>query len=236
MTLEALTGNARNWDDQARNWIDWAREPGLDSYWRYRPELFELVPPPGAATLDAGCGEGRLARDLAERGHRVTGIDASPTLVGAARAVHPEGDYRVADAASLPFGDGSFDLVIAYNSLMDIDDMPGAVREAARVLMPGGRYVISILHPANTGKATGQGDDFAFVVDRSYFETRLTREDAERDGVSMVFSSYRRPLRMYASALEEAGFVIEAMCEPTSGSARNVLPWHLWLRAVLAGR
>jgi len=236
MTIGAPTENGRNWDDQAHNWIRWARKPGLDSYWRYRPELFELVPPPGTATLDTGCGEGRLARDLAERGHQVTGIDASPTLVGSARAAHPEGDYRVADAASLPFGDGSFDLVIAYNSLMDIDDMPGAVREAARVLMPGGRYLISILHPANTGKATGQGDDFAFVVDRSYFETSLTQEHAERDGVSMVFTSYRRSLSTYARALEEAGFVIETMREPTSGSARNVLPWHLWLRAVLAGR
>jgi len=164
------------------------------------------------------------------------GQEPDPTLVGAARAAHPEGDYRVADAASLPFGDCSFDLVIAYNSLMDIDDMPGAVREAARVLMPGGRYLISILHPANTGKATGQGDDVAFVVDRSYFETRLTQEHAERDGVSMVFTSYRRSLSRYASALEEAGFVIETMREPTSGSARNVLPWHLWLRAVPADR
>src|SRR5262249_19026437 len=85
MTIGALTENGRNWDDQAHNWIRWARQPGLDSYWRYRPELFEFVPPPGTATLDTGCGEGRLARDLAERGHRVTGIDASPTLVGAAR-------------------------------------------------------------------------------------------------------------------------------------------------------
>jgi ubiquinone/menaquinone biosynthesis C-methylase UbiE len=59
----------------------------------------------------------------------VTGADASPTLIDAAREAHPGGDYRTADAASPPFADASFDLVTACNSLMDIDDMPGTARE-----------------------------------------------------------------------------------------------------------
>jgi SAM-dependent methyltransferase len=42
---------------------------------------------------------------------------------------------------------GSFDVVIAYNSLMDVDDMPGVVREAGRVLEPGGRFCICVTHP-----------------------------------------------------------------------------------------
>jgi len=142
----------------------------------------------------------------------------------------------VADAARMLLARASFDLVIAYNSLMDIDDMPGAVREAARVLVPGGRLVISILHPANTGRTAGQGDDLAFVVDGSYFQHRRTREQAERDGISMIFASYRRPLSAYTRALEEAGLLIEAVREPIAtrpdGTA-HPLPWHLWIKAVL---
>src|SRR5919199_1274804 len=121
------------WEREAHDWAAWAREPGHDSYWSFSPLFLELVPPPGRRTLDLGCGEGRVARDLAARGHSVVGIDASPTLVGLAREADPDGEYLVGDAAALPLEDASFDLVIAYNVLMDVDDMAGAVREAARV-------------------------------------------------------------------------------------------------------
>lgn len=233
----AITKTGQDWEEQARKWIAWARTPGLDSYWRYRSDFFALVPAPGKATLDLGCGEGRLARDLADRGHRITGIDASPTLVTAAREAHPQGEYVVADAADLPFPDNSFDLVIAYNSLMDVDDLPGAVREASRVLAPGGRLVMAVVHPANTGKIMGDGDDAAFIVDGSYFESRRTREQVERDGLSMVFTGYQQPLSAYARALEDSGFLIGAIREPLAtradGSAHR-LPWHLWIKAIHA--
>ena len=233
------TSTSAEWEEQARNWIRWTRAPGLDSYRRYRSDLFEFLPAPGRATLDFGCGEGRLARDLAEHGHAVTGVDVSATLIEAAREAHPQpgGDYQVADCARTPFADGSYDLVIAYNSLMDIDDMPGAVREAARLLEPGGRLVVSILHPANSGRTVGEGggDEVGFVVDRRYFEHRRTREPAERDGISMVFASYRRPLGAYTAALEQAGLLIEAIREPIATRADgsvSPLPWHLWIRAL----
>jgi SAM-dependent methyltransferase len=224
-----------DWEEQARNWITWARTPELDSYWRYRSALFELVPGPGESTLDLGCGEGRVSRDLAERGHRVTGVDVSPTLLEAARAAHPEGTYVTADAADLPFPDHSFDLVVAYNSLMDVEDLPGSVREASRVLRPGGKLVLSIVHPANRDKIIGEGADAAFVVDGSYFDSTHSHQRTERDGVKMVFSGYQRPLTSYTRALEDRGMLIEAVREPIAtradGSAHR-LPWHLWLRTV----
>jgi SAM-dependent methyltransferase len=188
------------------------------------------VPPAGSATLDVGCGEGRVARDLAGHGHRVTGVDASPTLIEAARQAHPAGAYVLADAADLPFPDASFDLVIAYNSLMDVDDLPGAVREAARVLAPGGRLVLSVLHPANTGATLGDGAALAFVVGGSYFEVRKDQQEAERGGLHMVFTSYHHPLSSHTGALEEAGFLIEAIREPRAAGADgsvSALPWHL---------
>ena len=106
--------------------------------------FFALVPEPGVATLEIGCGEGRVSRELGARGHRVTAVDVAPTLLEAARDADPDGEYVLADA--LPFADRSFDLVVAHNSLMDVDDLGGTVRvrEAARVLGPGGRFCVCV--------------------------------------------------------------------------------------------
>ena len=89
------------WERNADDWIRWAREPGHDSYWRFHREAFlRLVPAPGRLTLDVGCGEGRVTRDLKELGHHVVGVDASETMVEAAREADPGGEYAVADAAA----------------------------------------------------------------------------------------------------------------------------------------
>ena len=58
------------WDEQAAAWTAWARAPGHDSYWQFHREAFlALVPPPGRLTVDIGCGEGRVSRDLRAAGH-----------------------------------------------------------------------------------------------------------------------------------------------------------------------
>lgn len=57
--------SAEDWERQAEHWIAWARTPGHDSYLLYRDAFFELVPEPGRATLEIGCGE--LERDPSER-------------------------------------------------------------------------------------------------------------------------------------------------------------------------
>jgi SAM-dependent methyltransferase len=208
-----------HWEEQTANWVAWVRRPGFDSYWTYREDFFELVPPPGFATLDFGCGEGRVSRDLAERGHRVIGFDGAPGMVDAAREAHPEGEYLVADATSLPFEDDSFDLVVAYNVLMDVDDVDATVREAARVLMTGGRLCLSITHPA-----TNPGDRRS-----PYLESTRFRDEVERDGLAMVFSGWSHPLSHYTGALERAGLLIEAVREPAWRD--EPVPYLLWLRA-----
>ena len=210
MTLRA------NWDAQARQWIAWARAPGHDSYWRFhRDQFLALLPPPGRRTLDIGCGEGRLPRDLKERGHHVIGIDASPTLVAAAHALDPGMDIRVADAAALPLGDSSVDLAIAFMSLQDIDDMPKAVREVARVLEPGGRFCFAIVHPINSaGRFEHRAADAPFVIGGDYLQPFYRSDPVERDGLAVTFHSQHRPLETYFRALEEAGLAVEALREP----------------------
>ncbi|MCP2169068.1 class I SAM-dependent methyltransferase [Goodfellowiella coeruleoviolacea] len=225
-----------DWEEQARNWIAWARKPDLDSYWRYRAEFLEFLPAPGRATLDLGCGEGRVSRDLAELGHHVVGVDAARTLVAAARQAHPAGDYRLADAADLPFPAERFDLVVAYNSLMDVADMPGAVRESARVLVPGGRLCLAVTHPmTEAGRFDGTGPNARLVIEGTYFDRRRFEDEAERDGMRMVFRGWAYPLSAYSQALEAAGLLIESLREPVAVAASGVpyrLPYHLWIRAI----
>ena len=59
------------WESHAREWFEWARPVGDDHfYWQFNRQCFlELVPYPGKLTLDIGCGEGRLARELILKGH-----------------------------------------------------------------------------------------------------------------------------------------------------------------------
>jgi SAM-dependent methyltransferase len=227
------------WEAEAHNWIDWARSPGHDSYWRFHRDAFlRLLPQPRGLTIDLGCGEGRLPRDLKARGHRVVGIDASATLIAAARELDPDGDYRVADAAAVPLQDASADLVLAFMTLQDFDDMEAAVREAARLLEPGGHFCVAIVHPINSaGHFAAHEPDSAFVIRGSYFEQRRERESFERDGHRLTFNSEHRPLESYFSALESAGFVVERLREvPDStappGDRWQRLPLFLQLRAL----
>jgi len=203
------------WEGEARNWIAWARTPDHDAYWEYSPSFFDLVPPAGRATLEVGCGEGRVARDLTARGHTVSGVDSSPTLLAAARDLQPDVDFRLADAADLPFADESFDLVVAYNSLMDIEDMPGAVREVGRVLTSGGRFCVCVTHPlADAGRFERREADSPFVLTHSYFEQRLFEGTFERGGLRMTFHGWCYPLEDYMRAFEKAGLLVEAIREP----------------------
>jgi SAM-dependent methyltransferase len=232
------------WEKEAENWVRWARTPGHDAYWYYAPLFFDqIVPEPGRGTLEIGSGEGRVARDLRHRGHDVIGIDASPTLTGYARRDDPEGRYLVADAAALPFADGTFDIAVAYNSLMDVEDMRAAVAEAARILEPGGRFCVSVTHPVNdAGVFPGDDPDAPFVIKGSYLGKRRFEGTFERDGLRMTFRGWCYGLEDYSRALESAGLLIERIREPAAtdeavASRASYLRWQrvplfLQIRAV----
>jgi SAM-dependent methyltransferase len=205
------------WEENADAWVKWAREPGHDSYWRFHRDLFlEIVPAPSGRTLDLGCGEGRLGRDLAALGHDVVGIDASPTMIAAAREVAPEVELHLADAADLPFADASFALVVAFMSLQDVDDLAGAMREATRVLAPGGRLCLAIVHPLNSaGGWAERTADSAFVIEGSYLDEFVyTDELSPRDGLTMRFVSRHAPIERYIDELAVNGLLVERLREP----------------------
>jgi ubiquinone/menaquinone biosynthesis C-methylase UbiE len=119
-----------------------------------------------------GCGEGRFARELTALGYRATATDAVAEMVAAAREAGSAAAYAVAPAENLPFADAAFDLVVAYNVLMDVDDLAGALAEARRVVRPGGRLMVSIVHPlVDRGRFADAALDAPFVLDTGWFET-----------------------------------------------------------------
>jgi ubiquinone/menaquinone biosynthesis C-methylase UbiE len=193
------------WDGQADDWIRFARQRDVYA-WRFNlPAFLELVPDPGGLTLDIGCGEGRVARELIARGHTVIGIDGSAALVEAAKAGDPPIDARVADAAALPVEDGTADLVISFMALQSVDDLPGAMKEASRVLEPGGRLCVAVVHPMNSLEDSPHD----YFAEHAYA--------FQGDGV--VFHDVHRPLSAYFEAMTAADLVVERLAEPVPGPA-----------------
>lgn len=203
-------------------WLAHVRDQGNAWYGVNATAFLEALPPPGRATLEIGTGEGRFGRALVAAGHRVIGVDVSPTLAALARETFPVVE---ADAAALPFDDASFDLVVAFMSLMDIEDMAGAVREATRVVEPGRRVSASIVHPI---LSTGEGEPFTiarpYLATHRYVERMVTSPDVELESI-------HRPLEAYTRAFENAGLLIVELRE-LQGVRRPHLPISLHLHAV----
>ena len=228
------------WESEAANWVAWARAPGHDSYWTFHRDAFlELLPAPQGVTLDVGCGEGRLPRDLKARRYEMIGVDASATLIRHAQEADPDGDYRIADAAALPVEDGSMSLVTAFMSLHDVDDLDSAVREIARVMRPGATFAAAIVHPINSAGTFESREADAVFRMGAYLDERTYAEPVERDGLRITFTSRHRPLQAYFDALEAAGLAVDHLVEVADttapeGSRWRRMPLFLHLRARLA--
>jgi ubiquinone/menaquinone biosynthesis C-methylase UbiE len=206
-----------SWDLCAKEWIDWVRDPGRqDTYWWFHRDRFlSLVPPAGRLTLDIGCGEGRVDRDLRQQGHRVLEVDSS--LIMCQAAAHHFEDHTpviVGDAARLPVADESADCAIAFMSLQNFDDMPGAVREIARVLADGHTLALAIANPMYAPPSPGSPDG-AFVVNRPYVPPDLRDMQV---GEPTTLHEKHWPLQTYTDALAQADFAIERLLEVTHPS------------------
>lgn len=178
-----------------------------------------------------------MSRDLAALGHNVVGIDSSAKVIAAARELSPELEFIEADAADMPIADASVDLAVAFMSLMDIDDMCGAVRETSRVLALGGRLVLAVVHPMNSAHELdreGRHPEDWLVLTESYFDRRVYRDDVERDGLRMVFESRHWTLEDYFDAVLGAGFRIEALREIGSPAHPRWSRYPLFLHLLAA--
>jgi ubiquinone/menaquinone biosynthesis C-methylase UbiE len=251
----AMTANA--WDRLAHWWDEKLGDTG-DVWHRtlIDPTFMQVVGTVrGLRVLDLGCGNGYLSRRFAREGAKVVAVDASAPIVDRARAREsrePLGvEYHVANAARLEFlPAASFDLVASNMALMDIEDAEGAIREAARVLRAGGRFVASLSHPC-----FDQGPTSTWLSERFFRTTKVWRK-IERyrapfadeipwetsPGQIVTTTGYHRPLSWYAQALREAGFLIRSLEEPepteefvkTSPEGPYIakIPLHLVIEAV----
>jgi SAM-dependent methyltransferase len=127
------------YEQKRETWTAWVAE-------HYVRE-FDLRP--GELLLDVGCGDGFWTALFAEAGLTATGVDLSPAGIEAARRSHPEAQFVVGDAESLPFPDGSFDVVfcraISHLSRRELftDASARLASEMARLLRPGGLILVS---------------------------------------------------------------------------------------------
>lgn len=136
----------------------------LESY------LSEIELPDSAQILEVGSGTGSVARRLArlEQAKQVIGLDPSPVFLAKARELAKGIDnltFKEGDGRSLPFDDPSFDLVVLHTLLCHVPEPEIVVREAHRVLKPGGTLAVFDCDFSTASLSTGDFDPFEAIVD-----------------------------------------------------------------------
>jgi SAM-dependent methyltransferase len=232
-----------SWDALADGWSEWVHSNGTRLFMLDPAHLQALGDVAGKRVLDAGCGEGRFARMMAERGAKVTAFDFSPRMIELAvnaEAEKPLGiEYFVADMTDLSrFSDGTFDVAVAYLSLIDVPDYERALDEFRRTLRPGGSFQFSIVHPCflspdATWEPRKPGTIPIFDKDKlykkidNYFPAREVRFKMWPTAPVETIN-YHRPLSDYAHACRKAGLLICDIVEPVP--SEDVLAQRDYLR------
>jgi SAM-dependent methyltransferase len=175
-----------------------------------------LGPGPGRC-VDLGCGGGLHFDNLLGLGWTVTGVDVSADQLRVARERAGDAVELVqADAADLPFDDAAFDAVASVFVHTDVPDYSAVVREAARVLRPGGRFVHLGLHPCFVGPFSQyQGPTEPPLLFDGYRRTEWTNDaPGFGEGLRRIVGSHHVPLAELLNAMLAAGLRLDRFEEP----------------------
>jgi SAM-dependent methyltransferase len=192
-------------------------------------EIGLLGPLAGRRVVEVGCGAAAGARWVATQGAQVVGLDLSAGMLRHAVAGNGRSGVPVplvqADAAHLPFRDGTFDVAFtAFGAVPFVDDSAAVMREVHRVLRPGGRWVFSVTHPMRWIFLDDPGEAGLYAV-HSYFDRSPY---VERDGSGVpTYVEHHRTLGDRIRELVAAGFVLTDLIEPEWPEGHERI-WGQW--------
>lgn len=173
------------------------------------PAMTDLIPDvDGKRVLDAGCGHGRYAEWLLDRGADVLAVDENAEMLDhARRRVGDRAEIRQGDITEPIDGvdDGEFDGVVCGLSLHYVEDWCDAFGEFARVLRPGGFLVFSAQHPV---------DEYIAFDAENYFEIEQEEMTWSAGDEEVDVPFYRRPFSEVINPLVETGFRLDELVEP----------------------
>lgn len=221
---------APSWDDHAQ-W--WQAEFTDGVATEYTEQIIPIVRQHLVGrerVLDIGCGEGQIARALAQAGAEVVGLDPTAAQIRTAHERAGGPVYSLAFSDRLPIRSSSFDGAVVCLVYEHIDTLEESFAEVARVLCPGGRFVLVLNHPLfqtpNSGLIVDHMIDPPETYWRvgAYLHETATLEEVSR-GVHVRF--VHRPLSRYLNEIIAAGIDLVAMLEPApSPGFLDKLPEH----------
>jgi SAM-dependent methyltransferase len=196
-------------------YADWYEEyisasPAAGYYDRINRLVADLLGQGPGECLDICCGTGARARVVRELGWTPVGADLSGGQLRHAASRLP---VALADATALPFPDASFDAVICVLAHTDMPDYAAALRQAGRVLRPGGRFVHIGVHPCFTGAFADRGDPDKILVDARYADRSRSFDAWSPAGVRARVGAWHVPLADLLNDVLGAGLRIEVTAE-----------------------
>ncbi|OFE17686.1 SAM-dependent methyltransferase [Humibacillus sp. DSM 29435] len=234
---ETAGANRTWWDDEAD---DYYLEHGAflgDTDFVWGPERLReaeaglLGDPNGSRMLEIGAGSGQCSRWLSARRATVVATDLSRGMVATGVEVneHVPEETRVpfvqCDGRMLPFADSCFDTVFtAYGVLPFVADSDVVLREAARVLRAGGRFVFATTHPMRWAFPDDPGPN-GLTVYQSYFD-RTPYVEQDDDGRA-TYVEHHRTLGDRVREIRAAGLVLDDLVEPEWPEGHDE-PWGAW--------
>ncbi len=213
------------WDAHAAWWQDEFTE-GADP--EYVEQILPLIAsrlPAEGRVLDVGCGEGQVTRLALEHGLCAVGLDPAGAQIDEAERrrragagdVPARAAYARGSLLDLPVGDATVDFVVASLVFEHVGDYRRGLAEAARVLVPGGRFLLLLNHPLLQTPDSGWIDDHVLDPPEQYWRigpylSEVINVEEVQPGIHITF--HHRPLSSYLNSAISVGLSLDRMDEP----------------------